>query len=67
MLQHRIVALVMIVSGGILTYPLPSLAGEFHSRNSYRHSQSQVSFSTDVLPSTLALVSASHRPLQLKM
>ncbi|MBB2907683.1 UNVERIFIED_ORG: hypothetical protein QE446_004480 [Rhizobium sp. SORGH_AS260] len=53
MLQHRIVALVMIVSGGISTYALPSLAGDFHSQNSYRHSQSQVSFSTDGLPSTL--------------
>jgi hypothetical protein len=52
MLQHRIVALVMIVSGGISTYALPSLAGDFHSQNSYRHSQSQVSFSTDGLPST---------------
>ncbi|TRB04798.1 hypothetical protein EXN61_17870 [Agrobacterium tumefaciens] len=53
MLQRRIAALTMMVAGVIFT-AMPSAAAEdFHSRHDYRHRQSQTSFSTDGLPSTL--------------
>lgn len=53
MLQHRIVALIMMVAGGISISLQPAAAGDFHSRSYTTYRQSQVSFSTDGLPSTL--------------
>ena len=53
MLQRRIPALIMMVAGAILTFVPPAAAEDFYGRHPYRHHQSQVSFSTDGLPSAL--------------
>lgn len=53
MLQCRIAALTMMVAGAILTFVPLAVAEDFYGRHDYRHRQSQVSFSTDGLPSTL--------------
>lgn len=53
MLQHRIAALAIMTAGMIFTELPPAAAGDFYSRHDYQHRQSQVSFSTDGLPSTL--------------
>lgn len=53
MLQCRIAALTMMVAGAILTFVPLAAAEDFYGRHDYRHHQSQVSFSTDGLPSTL--------------
>ncbi|KJF68181.1 hypothetical protein [Rhizobium nepotum] len=54
MLQRRIAALAMMVAGVIFTAMPPAAAEDFHGRHHYQHRQSQVSFSTDGLPSTLS-------------
>ncbi|MFF2323427.1 hypothetical protein ACFVTJ_20440 [Agrobacterium sp. NPDC058088] len=53
MLLCRIAALTMTVAGAIFTFVPPAAAEDFYGRHQYRHHQSQVSFSTDGLPSTL--------------
>ncbi|MFK3778938.1 hypothetical protein [Agrobacterium sp. NPDC089420] len=54
MLQRRIAVPTMMVAGVIFTFMPPAAAEDFHSRHDNRHRQSQVSFSTDGLPSTLS-------------
>jgi hypothetical protein len=54
MLQHRIAALTMMVAGVFFTLMPPAAAQDFDGRHDYRHRQSQVSFSTDGLPSSLS-------------
>ncbi|WCK12838.1 hypothetical protein G6L41_011340 [Agrobacterium tumefaciens] len=54
MLQRRIAALVVMTAGIIFTALPPAAAGDFYSRHHYQHRQSQLSFSTDGLPSTLS-------------
>ncbi|PNQ19997.1 hypothetical protein C2E26_23475 [Rhizobium sp. YIC5082] len=53
MLQRRIAALTMTVAGAIFASVPPAAAEDFYGRHQYRHHQSDVSFSTDGLPSTL--------------
>ncbi len=53
MLQPSIAAVAMMVTGVISTTIPASAAENFYSSHDYRHRQSQVSFSTDGLPSTL--------------
>ncbi|WP_162690270.1 hypothetical protein [Agrobacterium tumefaciens] len=56
MLQRRIAALTMMVAGVIFTVMPPAAADDYYGRRDYHHQhrQSQVSFSTDGLPSTLS-------------
>lgn len=58
MLQRRIAALTMMVAGVIFTVMPPAAADDYYGRRDYQHHyqhrQSQVSFSTDGLPSTLS-------------
>ncbi len=56
MLQRRIAALTMMVAGVIFTVMPPAAADAYYGRRDYHHQhrQSQVSFSTDGLPSTLS-------------
>ncbi len=54
MLQRRIAALAVMTAGIIFTALPPSAAGDFYSRHHYQHRQSQLSFSTNGLPSTLS-------------
>lgn len=53
MLQHRIAALAMLAAGVIFTAVPPAKAENFNGRHHYQQRQSQPSFSTDGLPSTL--------------
>ena len=53
MLQHRIAALVMLAAGIIFTAVPAATAENFNGRHDNQHRQSQDSFSTDGLPSTL--------------
>jgi hypothetical protein len=54
MLQRRIAALAVMTAGIIFTALPASAAEDFYGRHHYQHRQSQVSFSTDGLPSTLS-------------
>ncbi|MDH7802962.1 MULTISPECIES: hypothetical protein [unclassified Rhizobium] len=54
MLQRRIAALAVMTAGMIFTAMPPAAADDFYGRHHYQHRQSQVSFSTDGLPSTLS-------------
>lgn len=54
MLPRRIAAFAMVATGVIFAVMPPVMAGDFYGRRDYRHRQSQVSFSTDGLLSTLS-------------
>ncbi|MBO0134306.1 hypothetical protein [Agrobacterium burrii] len=54
MLQRRIAAFAMVATGVVFAVMPPVMAEDFQGRHLYQHRQSQVSFSTDGLPSTLS-------------
>ncbi|TQN58822.1 hypothetical protein FLX27_24625 [Agrobacterium tumefaciens] len=54
MLQRRIATLVMMSAGVVFTAVPAATAEDFNGRHHYQQRQSQVSFSTDGLPSTLS-------------